>query len=111
MGCGCKKTKLNKKTGELTEYTESKNNLLLNTSLFLVSVLILPLLYPLIIGVLFKHFIIGGDINFGNVLEKIKTLKKEESEDEEIDIDSLDENDYELIGVDEIPSKRELKYE
>lgn len=111
MGCGCKKTKKDEKTGELIEFTEGKNNRLFNISLFIISVIILPLLYPVIIGILFKHFVIGGDIDFTKIVQKIKNFKKEEPEDEEIDVDSLDENDYELIGVDEIPSKTELKHE
>ena len=69
--------------------------------LFLLSSVLVVVLYPLIIMILFKHFIIGGEINITKYIKKIKN-KKKINNDEYLDIETLDPNDYELINMNNI---------
>jgi hypothetical protein len=63
MGCGCKKkTVRDEKTGKLVEI-EVKNNLFVRLLTFSISLIIVPFLIPVIIWFLFKHLVIGGEIN------------------------------------------------
>jgi len=102
MGCGCKKeTVTDKKTGE-TKEVDVKNNIIVNIILFLISVGLSPLLYPVIIFILFKHLVIGGSIDPIYMINKFNEKKKNKETEESPEIDTLNPEDYELVGVDDI---------
>lgn len=107
MSCNCKKkTVKDKVTGEVVEKIV-RGNIIISTFLFLFSIIIIPFLYPVMIIILFKHFFFGGNINLVKILSKLKKKDKFE-DDEEIDIEMLNPDDYEVIGVDTIePIKNE----
>jgi hypothetical protein len=98
MGCGCKKkTVKDKISGKLVE-VEDKGNIFLNSILFLLSLALIPLLLPIIVVILFKHFFIGGNIDMVKMLTMFKKREKVE-EEEEINIREVNPDDYVLVGV------------
>jgi hypothetical protein len=101
MGCGCKKPIADEKDKKvlIKKKITFKNNIIINLILFLLMVVLVPILYPFIIMVLFKHFVIGGNINF---LDYINKFKKKEKNIDDIDIEKINPDDYELLGVDKI---------
>jgi len=103
MSCTCKKeSKQDNISNELPKI-EFKNNIIFRFILFLISIIIIPILYPVMIVIMFKHFMIGGDID---ILKLVKKFKKKEIEEESIDIETLNPEDYEIIGVDELVKEK-----
>lgn len=100
MGCNCKKKHIGGNDVSIT--TKNNNNinrgLITNILLFIISTVLVPFLYPVIIIVLFKHFIIGGNVEFMTFLNKVKTKEISDITSE----DKLYETDYDIIGVDEM---------
>lgn len=97
MGCGCKKTN---SIPEKILGNPSKNKIV-GFLLFLVVSVLSVFLYPIILLILFKHFVIGGDIDIASIMEKFK----KKSYDEEDDIDDISEDNYEMVSVENIKLK------
>ena len=99
MSCNCKKKLVKDEvTGKMVE-TVVKNGIITSSIQFLLSVIIVPFLYPLIVVMLFKHFFIGGNVDIVKMLSGFKKLEKVEKE-EEIDLATINPDDYEMVGVD-----------
>jgi hypothetical protein len=105
MSCNCKKEIVKDEvTGESVEKVV-KGNIIVTSLLFLFSVVIIPLLYPFIIVMLFKHFFIGGKgMNLDKILSKFKKINKDE--EEIVDLETLNPDEYEVVGVDVIESSK-----
>lgn len=93
MGCGCKKTS---SIPEKILGNPSKNKIV-GVLLFLTVSVLSVFLYPIILLILFKHFVIGGDIDIAGVMEKFK-----KNDIEEDDIDDINEDNYEMVSVENI---------
>jgi hypothetical protein len=99
MGCNCKKKIVNDDiTGELTEKRNGRN-ILIKILLFLVTIAMSFILYPVIVVVIFKHYFTSGNdaLDLLSIIKKIKdkNIKKVEIDDQE----PINNEDYELIGV------------
>lgn len=72
--------------------------------LFIVAVIIgLPVIIPMIIYMLFKTIVLSKSVDFLSTLIKLGKLMKRV--DDEDDTDELDDENYELTGVEDITSK------
>ena len=112
MGCGCKSGSgvgLNDVSSE-TQEEISKLSLIKRYSFriltFLFAIALVPLLLPLVIWVLFKSIVLTENINLFPLFLAIgKKLKKmgdpKEDEEEDIDIENINPEDYELVGVED----------
>lgn len=103
MGCGCKKNVDNSDDSNKSNFTE---NIIFKFILFLISIPILTILYPVVIILLFRSIVLGNSsVNLVPMITKLaKKFNKNKSEDNEDDgEDEIDPDDYELIEkVDEV---------
>ncbi len=115
MSCGCK----NGSTSGIDEnqITDDTKKEISNLSLirrytfrgitFLFALALLPVILPIIVWMLFKTIVLTEQINMlplllhvGKKLKKIGEPKEEEEEEE--NIEELNQDDYELIGVNNV---------
>lgn len=103
MGCGCKKNIESVNNDKKIEIVNN-NNKVIGLILFLVITIFSPLLLLFILWVLFKHLVIGNSIDLLSLFKTLKNkLDNSDDEDEEdVDINTLNPEEYKLIGVDEI---------
>lgn len=68
---------------------------------FLFSLILLPIINIVLIKMLFKAIVLNKTINLKEVLEYYFKNKKKEDDEEDED-ESLEENEYEMLNVEEI---------
>lgn len=102
--CGCKNsqndlTNLNQKNDETL--VVKGNSYIFNFFLFIIATIILPFTLPLMIIVLFKTIVLNNSINLMPILIKIgKIFKIKEKEIIKDNIELINEEELELVGVD-----------
>lgn len=111
MGCGCKKDSNNDLM--LSDSVSEKNKKIKNveyisrTFLFLFSLIIVPLIIPVVIWLLFKTIVLSDSIDVLPALKilglKLKKMTDDDDEEEEEEEDGEDfnEEEYELIDVED----------
>lgn len=98
MSCGCKKKPVHEDvTNKLITKIDKKSGLIGRILFFILLISIIPLLYPVMVVILFNQYVLNKNFE----LSKMFKFNKNNKENEEYeDIDTINSEDYELVGVD-----------
>lgn len=98
MSCGCKKKPVHEDvTNELISKINKKSGLIGRILFFILLMFIIPLLYPVMIVILFNQYVLNKNFE---LTKMFKFKKNNKEEDEYEDINAINSDEYELVGVD-----------
>lgn len=108
MSCNCKNDKkidtILEETGNATNKKFSFGKYSLKTIAFLVFLVLSPIMLILLIWFGFKILVLNDSIDIKPLLNFLTTKIKDKTSDDD-EFEELDENDFVIVGVDDITNK------